>query len=216
LFSPYELNPAGVDPLRALLLELIDFERLRKASSFRLLIAATNLRTGRGRIFDGREITLEAVLASAALPQVYRPVEIDGALYWDGGFTSNPPVLALAEASRVRDIVIVRINPVESGGVPKTAPAIRSRVAEMVFGHPLQQEIERLEHARRIARGPAGWLSPALRRLRRVRLQTISGDEALGRLPPSSRIFPDWPMLEGLRDAGRAAADDFLARFPSP
>jgi NTE family protein len=217
LFSPYELNPAGIDPLRELLEELVDFERLRRARPFKLLIAATNLRTGKGRVFQEHELTVECVLASAALPpQLHRSVEIAGELYWDGGYTSNPPVVALAERSRVRDIVIVRINPVESEAVPKSASAIRNRTAEIVFGHPLQVELERLQHARDLARGPAGWLSPALRRLARVQIDTISCDETLGRLDPSTRVLPQWPVLQQLRDAGRDAAEGFLARAMRP
>jgi NTE family protein len=159
---------------------------------------------------------VECVLASAALPQLHRPVEIAGELYWDGGYTSNPPVVALAERSRVRDIVIVRINPVESEAVPKSASAIRNRTAEIVFGHPLQVELERLQHARDLARGPAGWLSPALRRLARIQIDTISCDETLGRLDPSTRVLPQWPVLQQLRDAGRDAAEGFLARAMRP
>ncbi len=216
LFSPYQLNPTGIDPLRELLEELVDFERLRGACPFKLLIAATNLRTGGGRVFFEHELTVECVLASAALPQLHRAVEIAGELYWDGGFTSNPPVVALAERSRARGLVLVRINPIESDGVPMSAPTIRNRVAEMVFGHPLRIELERLRHARELARGPAGWLSPALRRLARVQVDTISCDEAIGRLPPSTRLVPRWPVLEQLRDLGRTAADRFLARATRP
>jgi len=108
VLSPYELNLAGIDPLRELLEELVDFERLRRARPFKLLIAATNLRTGKGRVFQEHELTVGCVLASAALPQLHRSVEIAGELYRDGGYTSN--VVALAERSRVRDIVIVWIN----------------------------------------------------------------------------------------------------------
>jgi NTE family protein len=213
LFSPYEFNPVNLSPLRDLLSELIDFERLRRAPPFPLLVAATNLRTGRGRLFAEHELTVDTVLASAAVPQLHHPVEIGGELYWDGGFTSNPPLMALAQRSGAPLIVVVRINPVTSPAVPTSAAAIRHRVAELMFGQPLRHERAQLRHAQALGRGPAGWLSPGLRRLARVRVATISDDATIGELPPATRLQPHWPVLARLRDAGRTAAERFLARL---
>ena len=111
LLSPYDFNPLGFDPLRRLLTDAIDFEKLRTDSTLELLIAATEVASGRSRLFRRRELTVEAVLASACLPTLHRAVEIDGVAYWDGGFSANPDVKTLAMESPVEDTLIVQINP---------------------------------------------------------------------------------------------------------
>jgi NTE family protein len=147
LLSPYYLNPFDLNPLRSIVEELVDFERLRAARAPQLFIAATNLRTGRGRIFRNGDLSSKAVLASACLPQLYQAVEIDGEAYWDGAFASNPPLLPLVQCCRARDLVLVQINPIEIDTVPRTAFEIRNRVGEIVFGRPLVEELTRLSEA---------------------------------------------------------------------
>ena len=210
LLSPYYLNPLDLNPLRSIVEELVDFERLRTDPALRLFVAATNLRTGRGRVFRNGDLSSKAVLASACLPQLHQAVEIDGEAYWDGAFASNPPLLPLIEGCRARDVVLVQINPIETGRVPRTASEIRNRVGEIVFGRPLLEELARLEQAVRRARSPLAWLSPAARRLARHRLHRIDGSALLAGLEPATKVDPSWPLLEKLAALGRDAADDWL------
>jgi NTE family protein len=191
LFSPYELNPLDLNPLRELLDELVDFAALRERSPMPVLIAATKVRTGEGRVFREHELTAEAVLASACLPQLFQAVEIDGEAYWDGGYSSNPPVLELAELGRGRTLLVVRINPADGDGSPCSAPAIRNRGAEIVFGRPLAIELAQLEKLRALGRGPLGALRPRLRRLARLEVEVIDGDGTLARLDPLTKVAPD-------------------------
>jgi NTE family protein len=212
LFSPYELNPLDLNPLRELLDELVDFTALRERSPMPILIAATKVRTGEGRVFREHELTAGTVLASACLPQLFQAVEIDGEAYWDGGYSSNPPVLELAELGRGRTLLVVRINPVDGDGLPRSAPAIRNRGTEIVFGRPLAIELAQLEKARRLGRGPLGALRPRLRRLARLEVQVIDGDGTLARLDPITKVAPDTRLLEHLRAEGRAAAEAWWRR----
>jgi NTE family protein len=209
LISPYHLNPFDLNPVRSILEELIDFERLRAARTLQLFVSATNLRTGRGRVFRNHELSSKAVLASACLPQLHQAVEIDGEAYWDGAFASNPPLLPLVQCCRARDLVLVQINPTETDTVPRTAAEIRNRVGEIVFGRPLVEELARLAEAARRARTPLAWLSPAGRRLARHRLHRIDGSPLLAALDPSTKLEPGWPLVERLMRLGRAAADDW-------
>jgi NTE family protein len=135
--SPYQLNPLGVNPLRPVLERLVDFARLRTTEAPRLFIAATDVTTGRARIFRNPELSVDVVLASACLPQLHQAIEIDGRPYWDGGFSANPPLVALVEACRARDVVLVQINPLLAERAPRTPREIRNRVAEIAFGRPL-------------------------------------------------------------------------------
>jgi NTE family protein len=210
LFSPYELNPLEINPLRQLLGELVDFEALRRRSPIAILIAATNIRTGQTRIFREHELTAEMVLASACLPQLHHTVEIDGEPYWDGGFSSNPPVLPLALLGRSPILLVVRINPAGGGKVPRSAAAIRNRTNEVVFGQPLAKELEQLEAIRELGRNPLNLFQPKLRRLARLDLQIIDGDETLAGLDPMTKISPTEALVGSLRLEGRAAAEEWL------
>jgi NTE family protein len=210
LLSPYQLNPLGLNPLRRILAQLVDFERLRAARRLKLFIAATNLGTGQARIFEGHELCADAVLASACLPQLHQAVAIEGELYWDGGFVSNPPLIPLVERCRTRDLLLIQINPALASALPMAARDIRNRIAEIVFDRPLAAELALLSELRRRARSPLRWLSPTARRLARHRRHVIDGGPVLAALDPVSKIDPDWPRLVQLRDLGRCAATAWL------
>jgi NTE family protein len=213
LFSPYELNPLAINPLREFLNELVDFAALRVSRPMPILIAATEVRTGRCRIFREHELTVDMVLASACLPQLHHAIEIDGEPYWDGGFVCNPPVVELARAGHSRTLLVLRINPVVTDSLPRSAAAIRNRTSELVFGQPLSNELAQLERIRALDRGgPLGWLRPELRRLTRLDVQIIDGDDTLTRLDPITKAIPDAWLLAHLRKEGRAAADAWLER----
>jgi NTE family protein len=212
LFSPYQLNPLGIDPLRELLTGLVDFAALRRNCPMPLLVAATQVRTGRCRLFREHELTPEMVLASACLPQIHRAVEIEGELHWDGGFSSNPPVVALAGLGCSRRLLVVRINPAEVGEPPRRAAAIRHRTAQLVFSRPLADELAQLEALQRVASGPLAWLQPRLRRLARLDVQILDGDETLALLDPATKLAPEMRLLDQLRQEGRLAADRWLRR----
>ncbi|HEX6010495.1 MAG TPA: patatin-like phospholipase family protein [Geminicoccaceae bacterium] len=216
LFSPYELNPLDIKPLRELLDELVDFAALRACRPMPILVAATRVRTGECRIFREHELTAETVLASACLPQLFQAIEIDGEAYWDGGYTSNPPVLELAKLGRSKTLLVVRINPADGEGSPRSAPAIRNRTAEIVFGRPLAIELAQLDKLRGLGRDLLGSLQPQLRRLARVDVQIIDGGETLARLDPTTKLVPDTGLLEHLRADGRAAAEAWLRRRAGP
>jgi NTE family protein len=216
LLSPYQLNPLGLNPLRRILEQLVDLERLRAERTLKLFVAATNLRTGRARIFRNGELSTEVVLASACLPQMHQAVTIAGEAYWDGGFVSNPPLAVLVEHCRARDLLLVQINPEAVSDLPRSAREIRNRMDEIVFGRPLAVELETLAERRRRARWPFRWLSPTCRRLARHRRHVIDGGPVLATLDPASKVDADWPRLAQLRDLGRSAAEAWLYEGAPP
>jgi NTE family protein len=135
LLSPYDINPAGFNPLRRILAESIDFDRLSR-SPIRLFITATSVRTGRGRIFRNGEITPDVLLASACLPTMFAAIEIDGEPYWDGGYAGNPTITPLVRESDAHDTILVQINPPERKEIPRTATEILNRLNEISSTHP--------------------------------------------------------------------------------
>jgi NTE family protein len=168
--------------------------------------------TGRAQIFTNGDLSSEAVLASAGLPQLQRAVAIDGEPYWDGGFSANPPIMPLIEGCRGRDVLLVQINPLAAERVPRTPREIRDRVAEIAFGRPLADELLRLREAAVAPRWPLAWIGRRGRRLARHRLHTIDGSIELGKLDPRTRVEPTWPLLLELRERGWRAADAWLRR----
>jgi NTE family protein len=150
LLSPYDLNPMGNNPLRAILAELIDFEGLAQAP-IKLFITATNVRTGRGHVFKNDAITPEVLLASACLPTMLQAIEIDGQPYWDGGYSGNPTITPLIRECKSRDTILVQINPVERQGSPRSASDILNRLNEVSFNAVLLKELRMIALLRQVA-----------------------------------------------------------------
>ncbi|NYS35501.1 patatin-like phospholipase family protein, partial [Streptococcus danieliae] len=115
-----------------------------------LFICATNVRTGSGKIFTGAQVTADAIMASACLPQMFKAVEIDGEHYWDGGFSGNPSLYPLVYKTKCRDILLVQINPKESDAVPDTAADIADRMNEVTFNASLLAELRAIEFVVRL------------------------------------------------------------------
>jgi NTE family protein len=205
LFSPYDLNPRGFNPLTAILAESIDFKRLAR-SPIKLFITATNVHTGRGRIFRNKELSPEVLLASACLPTMFQAVEIDGEPYWDGGFAGNPTITPLVRESAAQDTILVQINPRVRPGTPRTAPEILNRLNEVSFNAPLMKELRMIALMRHVADPGSGegarWAS-----MRTHRIMT----EMMTELGYSSKLNGERAFLMMLRSEGRRAADEFLA-----
>ncbi|HZB91158.1 MAG TPA: patatin-like phospholipase family protein, partial [Stellaceae bacterium] len=214
--SPYQLNPLGLDPLRDLLTELVDFARLRRDSPLRLVVAATRVRTGQPRFFRAEEITLEAVLASACLPLLRHAVEIDGEWYWDGGYSANPPLRQLVLDSEADDILLVQLTPETLEGLPRFSPDIARRMMQISFNAPLHREVEALDDLKALSRKDGLFPSRFCRRLQRLRLHRIAAEDDVAGLGRASTATVDRDFLLQLKESGRAAADRWLAGFARP
>jgi NTE family protein len=209
LFSPYDLNPRGFNPLTAILDESIDFERLSQ-SPIKLFVTATNVHTGRGRIFRNAELTPDVLLASACLPTLFQAVEIDGEPYWDGGFAGNPTITPLVRESDAQDTILVQINPRERLGTPRSAAEILNRLNEVSFNATLMKELRMIALLRQVADAGSGegarWAG-----MRTHRIMT----ETMADLGYSSKMNGEWAFLSMLREEGRRAASAFLDEHAS-
>jgi NTE family protein len=208
MFSPAQLNPLGINPLRSILEETIDFDLVRYAAGIRLFICATNVRSGKVKIFQGREVTLDALLASACLPGVFQPVEIDGEVYYDGGYMGNPALFPLQYESESHDLVIVQINPLHRDEVPQTAREIQDRVNEISFNATLMREMRAIHFVNRLIDG--GELDSS--EYRRTNVHLIEAAEEMKALHASSKLNADPELLDYLHTLGRSAADGWLEK----
>ena len=206
VFSPYDLNPGAFNPLKSILEQSIDFERLATAP-IKLFITATNVRTGQGRVFRNAEISADVLLASACLPMMFQAVEIDGDPYWDGGYTGNPTITPLVQECSSSDTVLVQINPIERVGTPRSAREIMERVNEISFNATLLKELRMIALLHQVADPGMGegarWAG--------MRIHRIAGD-VLTEFGSSSKLNAEWPFLCLLRDKGREAVETFMDR----
>lgn len=206
--SPYNFNPFNYNPLRDILKELVDFEELKNFNKKKLFICATNVKTNRARIFTNREITVDAVLASACLPFLYQAVEIDGEHYWDGGYMGNPPIFPLITNSTVKDILLVKINSINIPTVPKSARDIADRVNEISFNSSLINEMRMIHYRNELIRN--GILKQDDKGNREIFIHTISGYDALSKLNYSSKLNTAWDFLKEMMNKGRNTASEWL------
>jgi len=205
--SPYDLNPLDINPLRDALNDLIDFEKVRACRDMRLFIAATNVWSGKIKIFNGSELTVDHVLASACLPMLFKAVEIDGEPYWDGGYSGNPALFPLFYEVQADDILLVQINPIERRSTPRTPQEIQNRLTEITFNANLLQQLRAVDFVTRLI--DEGKLST--KDYKRVRMHRIHGGVKLDEFTAASRLSAQWSFFKELKDLGREAARTWLA-----
>ena len=206
--SPYEINPFDLNPLRDLVDRLVDFDKVHGCQDMQIYLAATNVETGRVRVFDREEMSIDALMASACLPTMFQAVEIDGVPYWDGGFMGNPPLYPFFGTSPSNDIIIVQINPVFRSGTPKTAHDIQNRLNEITFNSALLHELRAIDFVTRLI--DEGKLEST--QYRRLNMHIIQSRKRIRALDASSKLNAEWSFLQHLFDIGRDAATKWLAR----
>jgi NTE family protein len=208
LLSPYQLNPLNHNPLRDALKATVDFAVLRRPDCpIKLFVSATNVRSGKIKVFENKEIGVDSILASACLPFMFQAVELNGEHYWDGGYMGNPALFPLIyNCGNSRDIVIVHVNPIYRHDVPRSASEILDRVNEISFNASLMREmraigfVTRLIDEKRVNNGS----------LRRMLIHEIAADEHMQKLSAASKLNADWTFLVHLRDVGRRTADAWI------
>jgi NTE family protein len=207
LFSPYEFNPLNRNPLRQVLLDSIDFDALSPTTCpIKLYLAATNVRTGKIKVFDNSEIGVDAVLASACLPFLFQAVEIDGEAYWDGGYAGNPPIFPLIYNCSSSDVVIVQLSPMRRDELPHSSMEILDRVNEISFNSSLLREMRAIRFVTRLI--DDGTVVDGS--LRHMRIHSIAADDVIAKLSIASKLDADWEFLTSLRDTGRERAEQWL------
>jgi NTE family protein len=211
-WSPYEFNPLNINPLKNLVERFVDFDALRAYGGLKLFVSATNVFTGRLRIFPREKITAEVVMASACLPMVFQAVEIDGIPYWDGGYMGNPAIFPFFRATDTEDVLIVAINPLERRQTPRTQNEILNRIDEITFNSSLIAEYRAIDFVARLidqgrlprGKGPGEY--------RRINVHRVALDSAFKELTADSKLDSDFTFFEMLCNGGQRAGRDFLSK----
>jgi len=209
-FSPYDFNPLNINPLKDLIERFVDFAALRAFSELQVFVSATNVQTGRVRIFSREKITADAVMASACLPELFRAVEIDGIPYWDGGYLGNPVIFPFFGTTQTEDVLVIQVNPLMRQQTPTSASEIMNRLNEITFNAPLIAEYRAIEFVGRLidqGRLPRG---TAPGEYRRINVHRIVLDRFGTQLDAASKLTTDYDFFETLRVNGKRAARRFL------
>lgn len=210
-FSPYQLNPFNVNPLKGMLESLIDFELLAHQCSPKLFIAATETSTGCLRVFRNKELSVQVFLASACLPNLHHAVEIDGVDYWDGGYSANPPITPLIFECQSDDILLVMLEPRDKQETPRSNEDIRHRTAALNFSTSLITELRVVEEMRRVAATERYEPNPLSQGLLSSNIELLEDAGFLGAFHKRSRINTQTDFLEALKAQGRAVAEHWLS-----
>jgi NTE family protein len=206
--SPYQFNPSGYNPLRQIVAEAFDFDAITACGCLTLHVAATNVYTGKVRVFSGAQLSADVLAASACLPQLFQAVEIEGEPYWDGGYMGNPVLFPLFYDDGPDDILLVQTSPIERRQLPITVEDIDNRVDEIAFNGSLLRELRAIEFVARLI--DEGKLT-ANTRYHRILMHCIDGGAELADHPASSKLNADWDFLVALKDLGRLKAEQWLA-----
>ena len=210
LFSPYQMNPFDINPLRKIISDLIDFEALRSPRAIRLFIAATRLSTGTLKLFENAELSTEALLASACLPTLSHAIEIDGESYWDGAYSANPAIYPLLYQCRAADIMVVRLQPMQRDSLPTSADAIRARMVDFQFNAAFLREMRNLALAKREVEKQWLPLGTLERKLKRLNFHLIEADDLIGKMRVEKTLSANLDFLLKLKQEGRARAETWL------
>ncbi|WP_136254304.1 patatin-like phospholipase family protein [Onishia niordana] len=207
LVTPVQLNPLGINPLRDLIEKRIDFDCVNACDKVKVFVTATNVRTGRATIFRQPALTVDTLMASACLPNLYPAVEIDGEAYWDGGYSGNPALYPLVDDRGCSDLVVVQVNPLVRRQLPDSAREILNRINEITFNSSLIKELRSIQLLQRLIEAE----DLELERFRAMRLHLIHAEHDIEELSASSKMNAEWSFVSRLHEQGRRWADRWLA-----
>ena len=206
--SPYQFNPLNFNPLLDILDREVDFDLVRACDQVQLFISATNVATGKIRVFRNPELSPKAVMASACLPHLFQAIEIDGQPYWDGGYMGNPAIYPLIYNCESADVVIVQINPIERHDEPTTTPEILDRLNEITFNSTLMREMRAIHFVGKLLAHHQ--VDPS--EYKQVLMHRVDVAEEMRELGAASKMNAEWAFLTHLRDLGRERGKAWLAR----
>jgi len=208
-FSPYQMNPLNINPFRDLVKSIFNIDAIRACNSIKLFVSATNVETGRARVFDGKDMTIDALMASACLPFTFQAVQIDGVPYWDGGYVGNPSIFPLIYDCASPDVVIVQINPLMRPGTPDTPTEIINRLNEITFNNSLIGEMRAIAFVQHLIEQDHLKNEEAAR-LKKMNIHMIWSESEMLKLGATSKLNAHMDFLSHLKEIGRASAEEWL------
>jgi NTE family protein len=210
--SPYDIPVDGLGQLRDLLVRWVDFDRIDvdAAGDYpMLLVGAVDVLSGQFRAFHSRRdrISADMILASAAIPTLFRTVHTDGGSFWDGLFSQNPPVRELLD-SRPDELWVIQINPTARAAEPRSVLDIADRRNELSGNLSLYQELHVIELIDRLLAD--GLLVGDKYKQVVVRVLEFSRPRSSQLWGPASKLNRDAGFIRSLIAQGEHQAEQFL------
>jgi NTE family protein len=206
VWSPYQMNPANYHPLRDILTKQIDFERLARSDKIKLFVCASNVLTNRLHVFDLRDMSIDAVIASSCIPSVFQAVKIDNEYFWDGGYMGNPPIFPIIYNCKSTDVLLIMVNPIHIEEAPQTAQAILDRINTLSFNSSLMREMRAINFVNHLVE--RGYDDNG--RLKKMLIHCIDAEDEMSKLGVSSKLNVSRAFLGWLFELGRSRADAFI------
>ncbi len=208
LLSPYQINPLNHNPLKDMIEETIDFDKLRRCGKIQLFISATNVNTNHLHVFTNEQLTAEVLMASACLPHIHQAVQIDGDYFWDGGFMGNPVLEPLVRQCETPDTIVIQVNPTRRDDLPRFALDIADRLNEITFNSNLMREIRSYLDVTKLIE--KGYITDP--HIARTYFHVIPIATELARLGVRSKLDTSWTLIQRLFNVGRRQAEQWLAK----
>jgi NTE family protein len=206
VYSPYDLNPLNINPIRMVIEEMLDFDSLQASPLIKLFVTATHVQSGQARVFHCNEITADVLMASTCIPFLFQAVEIEGEEYWDGGYMGNPAIWPLIYHCQSPDVALVQINPIRNEERPRSAGEIINRLNEITFNSSLVAEMRAIDFVSRLLH--EGKLDRD--RYKDMHIHLIYASELVHKLNASSKMNADWDFFQHLKAIGRQTAEQWL------
>ncbi|WP_322888989.1 MULTISPECIES: patatin-like phospholipase family protein [unclassified Yoonia] len=216
MMSPYVYGPMFRNPLEDIV-SRFQYDAVCAKGGPELHICATNVRSGKIRVFTGDEISSDVIMASACLPTLFQAVEFTdprtgkSEAFWDGGYSGNPALFPLFRKTLPDDILVVNINPLYRAELPTDVQAIQNRINEISFNSSLLRELRAIAFVKRLL------TDGAMKRgtMKDVIVHLIADDVLMNELNVATKTIPQAIVIARLKEAGQAAATAFLAAHKS-
>jgi NTE family protein len=209
MYSPYQLNPYDLNPLREILAEMVDFKKIKASNALNVFVTATNVKTGKIKVFETAELSIDAILASACLPFLFQAVKIDNNYYWDGSYLGNPALFPLIYGSNCNDILIIHINPIFREEVPTMGADILNRVNEISFNSSLMREMRAIAFVTKML--DQGWIKDEYKKnMKYLHIHAVRADTTMQSFSVASKLDPEWRFISHLYEEGRREGTEWL------
>ena len=205
--SPYDKNPLNINPLLEFIESFFDFNAINEEVTKKLFISATNVETGKIKIFSNEEISAKVLMASFCLPYVFQSVEIDGQHYWDGGMIANPAINPIINGVPSKDIIVIQLARSMCKIVPTDYDDIESRIREINHNAHLVREMRAIYFITNlIDKGKVTQGS-----LKRINMHVIRNENPRTKVDLTKNFSSDWGAIMNLYTEGYNVAKRWLA-----
>jgi len=206
--SPYIWNPYRVNYFKDFCKDFFDFNAIKKSKNPKLYLAATHIESGKIKIFNNSDVSLDVAMATTCLPRLTHAADVNGEFYWDGGLVANPPIYPLIYGHCAKDIVVIQLTKNNAPQIPKTATHIRHRFNEISLNSNLIREMRAIYLITKLI--DEGKIKD--KTIMRINLHVIKDDILFNELGAGSMLNMDKDFLHRLHNRGLKIGQEWIEK----